>query len=144
MARNAVHARSVIALVAIALTLAGSAAAAAAGDPFTGAWKLDDGDGSTSYYFFSASGSGGVRQFELFDTYATFCEVGGEPGTGSSLSAHGRAMDDATTVLIAIDRFHCANGAPGTNQPPIYLSATYTGGLLDFGGGFLATPIGRL
>ena len=142
MARKAVHVRSVIALVAIALTLTGSATAASVGDPFTGAWKLNDADGSTSYYFFGAQGGGAVRQFELVDTYATFCEVDGEPGTGSSLSAHGIAMDDGTTILIAIERFHCANGAPGVNEPPIYLSATYAAGLLDFGDGFLATPLG--
>ena len=142
MARTIVLARSVIALVAVALTLTGSTVAAGAGDPFTGAWKLDDGDGSTSYYFFGAPAGGGVRQFELFDTYATFCEVDGKPGTGSSLSAHGIAMDDGSAILIAVERFHCANGAPGANQLPIYLAATYAGGLVDFGGGFLATRIG--
>lgn len=142
MARSVVLVRSVIALVAIALTLTASAAAAGPRDPFTGAWKLDDGDGSTSYYFFGAPAGGAVRQFQLFDSYATFCEVDGKPGTGSSLSAHGIAMDEGLTILIAIDRFQCANGAPGANQPPIYLSAEYAAGLLDFGDGFLATRIG--
>ena len=134
--------RSLIALVAIALALAGSGVAAGASDSFTGAWTLDDGDGSTSYYFFSAPSSSGTRQFQLFDTYATFCEVDGQPGTGSSLTAHGTAVDNGTTISITVTSFQCANGSSGANPPPIYLSATLAGGKLDFGGGFLATRLG--
>jgi hypothetical protein len=83
-----------------------------------------------------------TRQFQLFDTYATFCEVNGQPGTGSSLTAHGTAVDDGTTILITVTSFQCANRSPGAIPPPIYLSATLAGGKLDFGGGFLATRPG--
>jgi hypothetical protein len=129
-------------LVSIAVALTATGLAAGAGDQFTGAWKLDDGDGSTSYYFFSSASGSGPRQFQLFDTYATFCEVGGQAGTGSSLSAHGTAVDDGTTISITVTPVHCANGSAGVDSTPIYLSAAYARGLLDFGGGFLAARVG--
>lgn len=121
----------------------GAATAAPASDAFTGAWVLDDGDGSSSYYLFGAPGSDGVRRFTLFDTYATFCEVDAQPGSGSALTARGTAVDDGSSISITVIAFHCANGAPGALQPPIYLSATNTNDGLDFGGGFVATRIGR-
>ena len=131
-----------LAAVAVLLATVGAAVAAPANDGFTGAWVSDDGDGSTSYFFFSAPGSDGVRRVTLFDTYATFCEVNGEPGSGSSMTARGTSVDDGSTISITITAFHCANGAPGAQQPPIHLSATKVNGTLDLGGGFVATRIG--
>src|SRR4051812_27202598 len=94
---------------ALAFTaVAGTAVAAGPNDPFTGAWLLNDGDGSSSRYLLGAPGADATRQFSFFDTYATFCEVDG-PGTGSSLVASGTAIAEGVKLNITITSFHCAN-----------------------------------
>jgi hypothetical protein len=129
--------------MAVACAAAATAAAAApSGGSLTGAWVLDDGDGSTSHWIFSAPGADGVRQFLLFDTYATFCEIDGQAGTGSSLVARGTAVESDGAVTITVTSANCSNHAPGAAPTPFDISATHTDDALDFGGGFVATHPG--
>ena len=135
--------RILLLAAAVCAAAAPLAVAAPTSGSLAGPWLLDDGDGSTSYWIFGGAGASGNRQFVLFDSYATFCEINGEAGTGSSLVAHGTATEIDGTVTITITSFNCANGAPGAASPPIQISATHTAGGLDFGGGFIATRPGR-
>ena len=125
----------------ILLAVAGTGAAAAS-DPLTGSWVLDDPDGSTSWTHISAPGPDGVREVSLFDTYGTVCETAG-PGTGSPVSGHGSAVENGTQVTLTITSIRCANGAAGAVTTPFTTTATLTSAGLDFGSGFVATRPGR-
>jgi hypothetical protein len=132
--------RFVIFLCVLIFAATGAVASASTA-PLTGAWVLDDGPGSgTSRYLFGApGGSDGVRQFTIFDTYATFCEDGTHtPGSGSSMTGKGTATTTGPNVSIVVTSLKCHNGKDLAAFLPLTLGATLTSAGLDFGGGFVA------
>ncbi|HEX9890898.1 MAG TPA: hypothetical protein VGB28_02405 [Actinomycetota bacterium] len=107
-------AATVAGLLALSVAL-GPSAGAAPPDPFHGAWKSIDTDGSNQNLSFG--GGGTTRQVRLFDDFASGC--GGGIATARGI---GTVAGDSLDVTLSV---RCANG---TFIPDTPVTFTYDGG----------------